>query len=255
MNCFSGTNPCNKNLSEREFLEHMIAHHQVAIEMSYRMLKFTQDQTVMLLCRNIIWSQKNQIMGMKMLWDFPFAYITGNYSSKGKKDRPTCLQEYPFSYYYPCTSQIPNADCSIMFFDPEHSEQSEHSEHQKNVFSKCDIKKRYMKIWIKLLDPIASACSNNNQPITDKEFMKHMVEHHQIAIDMSKNLLNVTQNTTLTALANEIIRNQQYEIWFMNNLLHHGFYKYQSPNLDSSNYPCDSCFENPNKCFSVSAMR
>lgn len=226
LNCFSGTNPCKQDMTDREFLEHMIAHHQVAIDISYRMLKFTKDQTIMLLCRNIIWSQKNQIMGMKMLWDFPMSYIT-NAPSKGYQ----CDQIYPFKYYYPKASNDSNARCSIMFFDPKEEHIVHQSQHQQQEQpSSLEIKKRYYRIWEKLLDPIASSYSTNKTPITDREFMSHMIEHHQIAVDMCKNLLKITQNTTMMAFSGEIIRAQQYEIWYMNGLLK-GFYKYQSENL------------------------
>lgn len=241
MFCFSGSNPCKKNLNDREFLEHMIAHHQVAIDVSYRMLKFTNDPTISHLCRNITWSQKNQIMGMKMLWDFPMSFITNN-NNKTTADHSHCNPIYPFKYYYPNTSADCNAKCSIMFFDPneEHlSHVSSLNTHNPKPSSK-DIKKRYLHIWNKLLDPISSTCSSNDNPITDVQFMKHMIEHHQIAVNMCNNLLKNTQNTTMMAFAGEIIRAQQYEIWYMNNLLK-GFYRHKSENLYSIDKQCMSC--------------
>lgn len=242
-NSFSGTNPCSSDLSNNEFLEHMIAHHQVAIDISYRMLKFTQDTTIMILCRNIIWSQKNQVMAMKMLWDFPYSDITGN-PSQGV----TNTQTYPFKYYYPEQSRVPNAQCSMMFFDPK----EEHIHMMKNTkiqpMKSENIKNKYSKIWTKLLDPISSGCSTNNNRITDIEFMKHMADHHQIAIDMSKSLIKTTDNTALMDLANDILRNQQYEIWYMNNLLT-GYSRYQSQHLvPIDDEKCLNCDDFGKKC-------
>ena len=36
------TNPCTDKLTDIEYLEHMIPHHQVAIDMSNRILRLTK---------------------------------------------------------------------------------------------------------------------------------------------------------------------------------------------------------------------
>jgi uncharacterized protein (DUF305 family) len=43
------------------------------------------------------------------------------------------------------------------------------------------------------------------QTLTDIEFIKHMIDHHQVAIDMSHILYNYTKNPQLTYLARNII--------------------------------------------------
>jgi uncharacterized protein (DUF305 family) len=53
----------------------------------------------------------------------------------------------------------------------------------------------------------------------EHEFLQDMIVHHQVAVDMSENLLKKTSNPALISLANEIIRTQKYEIWFMTQLL------------------------------------
>jgi uncharacterized protein (DUF305 family) len=57
-----------------------------------------------------------------------------------------------------------------------------------------------------------------------------MMEHHQVAVDMCNKLLKSTKNTTMMAFAGEITRAQQYEIWYMKNLLG-GFYQQSSKHL------------------------
>ena len=46
-----------------------------------------------------------------------------------------------------------------------------------------------------------------------------MVPHHQLAVNMSKRLLKHTDNPHMMEFANQIIKNQQYEIWKMNSTL------------------------------------
>ena len=55
----------------------------------------------------------------------------------------------------------------------------------------------------------------NINPQSDNEFLKDMIVHHQVAVDMSENLLKITKSPALIALANDIIRTQKYEIWLM----------------------------------------
>ena len=46
-----------------------------------------------------------------------------------------------------------------------------------------------------------------------------MIPHHQVAVDMSKILLKYTKNDFMISFAYRIIRSQQEEINYMNNLL------------------------------------
>lgn len=59
----------------------------------------------------------------------------------------------------------------------------------------------------------------SNMKLNDKNYLHHMIPHHQVAVYMSKNLLNYTNNDFMIQLAYTIIRNQQKEISYMNNLL------------------------------------
>ena len=51
--------------------------------------------------------------------------------------------------------------------------------------------------------------------LTDLEYLKHMIPHHQVAIDMSNLLIPHTTNPTMLHLCRDIIRKQSYEIWEM----------------------------------------
>ena len=59
---------------------------------------------------------------------------------------------------------------------------------------------------------INEPCSDK---LTDKEYLLHMIPHHQVAIDMSDMLIPNTKNPQMLHLCRDIIRKQGYEIWEM----------------------------------------
>lgn len=56
-------------------------------------------------------------------------------------------------------------------------------------------------------------------PSDDKGYIKHMIHHHQVAVDMSEHLLKYTTDPRMIALCRDIIWVQKYEIWQMKNML------------------------------------
>jgi uncharacterized protein (DUF305 family) len=59
----------------------------------------------------------------------------------------------------------------------------------------------------------------NHMIVTDKQYMLHMIPHHQVAVDMCKILLKHTKSDFLTYLSYRIIRAQESEIILLNDLL------------------------------------
>ena len=55
-------NPCTDKLSDLEYLEHMIPHHQVAVDMSKKLLKNTTNDFMINLAYRIIRSQQEEII-------------------------------------------------------------------------------------------------------------------------------------------------------------------------------------------------
>ena len=64
--------------------------------------------------------------------------------------------------------------------------------------------------------------------INDRMYIKHMIPHHQVAVDMSKKLLKNTKNDFMINLCYRIIRSQQEEIILLNDLLDNDNINYQS---------------------------
>ena len=56
--------------TDKSFLEHMIPHHQVAIVMSNRLLKHTNNTHMIRICYEIITAQRSEILKMNYILDY-----------------------------------------------------------------------------------------------------------------------------------------------------------------------------------------
>ena len=138
--------PCSQELTDDEYIHHMIMHHEVAVYMSEHHLHNTKNPIILDILRNLIRLQKYEINLMK---DSKIVNFTA-----------------------PNTPYLSNTFCDPGFFKMTHT----------------------------------------NMPMTDEMYIQHMIPHHQVAVDMSKKILNTTHNDFIIDLAYTIIRNQQLEI-------------------------------------------
>jgi len=107
------TNPCTDPLTDLEYIEHMIPHHQVAVDMSNLLIPKTNDPVILNLCRNIINKQNYEIWEMthmkRQLKDKVFHH------SKGSVD----FLESKLDKYEPILSKSKDGDCNPLFFKPD----------------------------------------------------------------------------------------------------------------------------------------
>ena len=61
----SNPNPCDEYLSNKDYLLHMIPHHQVAVDVSIDLQKKSNNPVMQTLLRKLIWTQNREIMMMK----------------------------------------------------------------------------------------------------------------------------------------------------------------------------------------------
>jgi len=116
MDQVNGSNPCTDILTDIEYLEHMIPHHQVAIDMSHMLIPNITDPIILHLCREIIRKQKYEIWEMgiikKNINDTIFADIKGH-----KEKFKTKLD-----HHEPILSKAEQGPCNPLFFKPnDHS--------------------------------------------------------------------------------------------------------------------------------------
>ena len=171
---------CRGPLTDRQYLEHMIPHHQVAIDVSTEHAKHTTNDTLAALLRTLVWTQTYEVGLMTGVLHKPFEINMSEMALE--TSRP--FVEGAFSRVAPNTLALSAAACDPNFFDP-----AAHTAHMKHMGK-----------------------------MTDQMYYDHMIPHHQVAVDMSKVLLKHTTNEFMSRFAYRIIRAQEAEIKLLHDL-------------------------------------
>ncbi len=117
------SNPCIDVLTDIEYLEHMIPHHQVAIDMSNLLIPKSKNPLIQHLCRDIIRKQSYEIWEMSMMKNKLSETIVSDDPSS-KQNTNTKLD-----IYYPKESKSKDGSCNPLFFKPnDHMKHMEHME-------------------------------------------------------------------------------------------------------------------------------
>ena len=183
------SNICRGYLTDKEYLEHMIPHHQVAVDISILLQKKTKNPEMQEILRKVIWVQNYEIQLMRDM-------VRGLPENDMSTSEIDMVRNYTITIgdlTRPNKIGLTKTYCDPHFFDPK-----KHMEHMKHM------------------------------KLDDKMYIKHMIPHHQVAIDMSKVLLKNTKNDFMIYLANRIIRSQNAEIISLNAMLSKNRYSYQS---------------------------
>jgi len=108
---------CNKQLTDTEYINHMITHHEVAVYMSETHLHNTKNPIILDLLRNVIRLQKYEINLMK---DSNIINTNDDMSNKNiKMDNSYRTTQGDFTK--PNTPYLSNTFCDPSFFDMSHN--------------------------------------------------------------------------------------------------------------------------------------
>ena len=118
----SNSNPCTDMLTDLQYLEHMIPHHQVAIDMSYLLIPKTTDPFILHLCRDIIRKQDYEIWEMTMMMNALSDTIVGE--EKPFINNTTTILDI----HQPVLSKSKDGSCNPLFFKPD-----DHSQHMMHM--------------------------------------------------------------------------------------------------------------------------
>lgn len=188
---FIDSDPCQDNLSDIDYLLHMIPHHKVAIDISILLQKTSKSDIMQDILRKLIWMQNYEITLMNnTLTNYPDINVSANMIMNKK------YIDMLSDFISPNKLGLTNTYCDPHFFNPE--------AHMKHL---------------------------EGMNLNEKTYLEHMIPHHQVAVDMSKKLLKHTTNDFMIYLAYRIIRSQQEEIIMLNDLLNEKNKFYSSPLL------------------------
>jgi hypothetical protein len=170
--------PCRVFLSDNDFLKHMITHHQIAVDISIKHIENTKSDIIMKVLRELIWTQKYEILMM-------MEELTNKTENISEITSNQAFTPTISSSIYPNVVGLTNAYCDPGFFSS-----NIHKHHNQNNMIK-----------------------------TDRQYIHHMIPHHQVAVDMCKILLKHTKSDFLIYLAYRMIRGQESEIVLLNDML------------------------------------
>lgn len=108
----SNPNPCDRYLSDRDYLLHMIPHHQVAVDISKELQQKSSNPVMHEILRQLIWTQNREIMMMKDILHRLPSNISDNKIKMNQNYINTILD-------FTKTASDPTAECNPEFFDPE----------------------------------------------------------------------------------------------------------------------------------------
>lgn len=118
---FKSSNICRKNLSDTEYLKHMIPHHQVAIDISIKLQKISKNSSMHNILRKLIWTQKYEIEMMRRI-------LKEESKNLSKIDYNTFYDSTTTDYIKPNKLGLTNTYCDLLFFDPK-----KHNEHMSHM--------------------------------------------------------------------------------------------------------------------------
>jgi len=122
-NSNSESNPCTDDLTNLQYLEHMIPHHQVAIDMSELLIPKTNNPVMLLLCRDIIRKQGYEIWEMEMMKRKLSGTMFDDTEFTAEKVKTN------LDIFYPKLSKSKDGDCNPLFFKPnDHMKMMENME-------------------------------------------------------------------------------------------------------------------------------
>jgi uncharacterized protein (DUF305 family) len=158
----------DKVLTDTQFLEYMIGHHQVAVNMAKSQLRTSQNQYILEMARRMVWQQGYEITMMHaMIGRLPQPF-----------SRVAVLGHYNTSLlnFYKGLDQQPVKCYDDMFTDAAH---------------------------------------DGMPAMSDRDFLAHMIAHHELGLAMSRAQLNrqsASQSGFMLALLYDIIHDQEQEL-------------------------------------------
>lgn len=170
--------PCDDSLTNKEYLNHMIQHHQVAIDMSIKLQKITKWPKIKHILRKLIWTQNYEINMMKdLLTKLP---ENNENIAVNSKYRATVSD-----YTFPNKINVTNTYCDPYFFNPE-----AHMEHMKDIKLNDEIYINHMIPHHQVAVDMSKKLLKNTKNTFMIQFAYRIIHSQQDEIILLNDLLN-----------------------------------------------------------------
>jgi uncharacterized protein (DUF305 family) len=191
----------NDKISDKEFLELMIKHHNVAIKMSKLILMNSSDDFILDYARKLIYNQGEEVILMERLIKSIPNIQTSKSCNCGNR-----LISAELEKIYP--GIFSNAKCNDAHF-------KEFGNVPLQIRAETDFEVIGNSINNKTF---ADTKIDHKSKLTDKEYVDHMVSHHKSGVELAKLLLKSTNEPRLLLLGQTIILDQEKEMFQLNYL-------------------------------------
>ena len=191
-------------ISDKEFLELMIKHHNIAVKMSKLILMNSQDDFILDYARKVIYNQSEEVILMER-----FLKSVPNIQIEKSCNCGNTLISAKIEKLYP--GIFSNIKCDDTHFEDIGNEPLQlRIESEYETLNDSNNKMNHNKMNHNKM--------NHNDIITEEEYVDHMVAHHKSGVDLSKLLLKSTKEPRLLLLSQTIILDQEKEMFQLKNL-------------------------------------
>lgn len=192
----------NDKITDKEFLELMIKHHNVAVKMSQLVMMTSADDFIIDFARRTVFNQSNEVSLMeKLLVKMP------NLQNEKSCNCGNSVISAQLEKAYP--NIFTNLKCN-----------EDHFEHFTNTPVQLSESPKFETIGHSAHAESKPGDSSeiSTHKISDQEYITHMMEHHKSGIDLAKLAVKSTKEPKILMLAQTIILDQEKEIFMLKNL-------------------------------------
>jgi uncharacterized protein (DUF305 family) len=189
----------NNKISDKEFLELLIKHHNISINKSQIVMMTSSDDFIIDFARRAIYNNTNSVMLMERLL----------------KNIPNIQNEKSCN----CANSVLSAKLDQLY--PNIFNNLKCNESQFNILEKPSIQLDENSQFESIGSQISSTEKlnlDNFNKISDEEYVTNMLEYHKYSIDLSSILIKSTKEPKLLHLAQTILLNQEKELFLITNL-------------------------------------
>ena len=191
----------NDKISDNDFLELMIKHHNVAVKMSQLVMMTSCDDFIIDFARKTIYNQSNEVSLMEKIKN-----QIPNVQNVQSCNYGNSVISTQFTTLYP--NIFSNLKCKESHFDY----------FTKTPVQLVEIPKFEQVNNKKVNDQGNKSTIADKHKISDHEYVEHMAEHNKSGIDLAKLVIKSTKEPKILVLAQTIILEQEKDIFMIKNL-------------------------------------
>lgn len=185
-------------IGDKEFLELMIKHHNVAVKMSRKIMETSKDDYILDFARRTIYEQELEVTLMEKLLK----------SMPNIQHAPSCN----------CNSKIISAQIEKIYPGIFANAKCEDSHFESFVEIPLQLRSELVTEHFQSIDnqnETFAQDESKSMVMTDQEYIDHMMAHHKSGVDLAKIVLTSTTEPKIYNLAQNIVLAQEKDAFIL----------------------------------------